>query len=206
MKGHYPILLVDDEEIILATVGRDLKNEGFDVTLCNSGTEAIKQLKQVNYDIVITDLMMEGVGGIDVLKKAREVNPDMMVMVITGFGSLATAIDALRLGASDYLLKPCDRSELAMRVNSCIEKLEMRRIIKAYENILPICSVCSRIRDDEGRKAGTGDWLTVEDFLKKRAHLSTTHGYCPSCVKKTEKAIDEFLTHDIDIKLDDIAD
>src|SRR3990167_3572322 len=102
MKNHYPILLVDDEEIILATVGRDLKNDGFDVTLCSSGVEAVKQMQAVNYDIVLTDLMMEGMSGLEVLKKAREINPDMMVMVITGFGSLTSAIDALRLGAADY--------------------------------------------------------------------------------------------------------
>ncbi len=204
MKNHYPILLVDDEEIILATVGRDLKNDGFDVTLCSSGVEAVKQMQAVNYDIVLTDLMMEGISGLEVLKKAKEINPDMMVMVITGFGSLASAIDALRLGAADYMLKPCNRAELSMRVNNCIEKIEMRRIIKAYENILPICSICNKIRDDEGKKPGTGDWLSLSDFQKKRAHLRPTCGYCPSCIKKIEKDIDGFLTHEIDIKLEDI--
>lgn len=204
MKNHYPILLVDDEEIILATVGRDLKNDGFDVTLCSSGVEAVKQMQAVNYDIVLTDLMMEGMSGLEVLKKAREINPDMMVMVITGFGSLASAIDALRLGAADYMLKPCNRAELSMRVNNCIEKIEMRRVIKAYENILPICSVCNKIRDDEGKKPGTGDWLSLSDFQKKRAHLRPACGYCPSCIKKIEKDIDGFLTHEIDIKLEDI--
>lgn len=204
MKNGYPILLVDDEEIIRATVGRDLSKEGYDVTLCNNGMEAIKLLQEINYDIVLTDLMMEGVGGLDVLKKAKEINPDIMVIVITGFGSLSSAIDALRLGATDYMLKPCNRAELSMRINNCIEKIELRRIIKAYENILPVCSVCNKIRDDEGKKAGTGDWLNLNDYLKKRAHVKPTYGYCPSCVKKIETDIDDFLTHEIDIKVDDI--
>lgn len=204
MKSRFPILLVDDEEIILATIGRDLRNEGFNVTTCKSGDEAVKQMQLVNYDIILTDLMMEGISGIEVLRKAKEINPDAMVMVITGFGSLSSAVDALRLGASDYLLKPCDRRELSMRVNNCVEKLDLKRRIKAYENILPICSVCNKIRDDEDKKGGTGDWLSVEDFLKKRAHLTTTHGYCPSCIKKTEGDIDEFLTHKIDINVDDL--
>lgn len=204
MKNGYPILLVDDEEIIRATVGRDLDKEGYDVTLCNSGAEAIKLLQEINYDIVLTDLMMEGLGGLDVLKKAKEINPDIMVIVITGFGSLSSAIEALRLGATDYILKPCNRAELSMRVNNCIEKIELRRVIRAYENILPVCSVCNKIRDDEGKKPGAGDWLNLNDYLKKRARVKTTHGYCPSCVKKIETDIDDFLTHEIDIKVDDI--
>ena len=204
MKSRYPVLLVDDEEIILATVGRDLRQEGFDVTTCNSGSLAITLMQQTNYSLILTDLMMEGVGGIDVIKKAKELNPDVMVIVITGFGSLSSAVEALRLGASDYLFKPCDRIELSLRVNNCIEKLELRNRIKAYENILPICSVCNKVRDDGGKDVGMGAWLSVEDFLKKRAHLESTHSYCPSCIKKTEGDIDEFLAHKIDININDL--
>jgi DNA-binding NtrC family response regulator len=204
MKDQYPLLLVDDEEIILTTIGKDLRGDGFDVVTCNSGASAIQLMQDSHFDIVLTDLMMENIDGVAVLKKAKELNPDVIVILITGYGSLASAVNALRLGANDYLLKPCNRTEMLMRVNGCIEKLELKRRIRSLEAALPICSVCRKIRDDEGRKEGAGDWLTVEDFLKRRAHLESTHGYCPSCVKKTEVDIDDFVTREVDINVKDL--
>ncbi|MBI4384317.1 MAG: response regulator [Nitrospinae bacterium] len=193
MTKDFPILLVDDEEIILATVGRDLRSEGFEVIACKSGEEAVEKLQGGAFDIVITDLMMEGIDGLGVLKKAKEIKPETMVLVLTGFGSLSSAVDALRLGASDYLLKPCDRVELAIRVNHCVEKLRLRRKIKVYENILPICSICKKIRDDGGVEPGTGEWVPIEHYIEQKLRLDVSHGYCPDCFKQKEKEIDEFL-------------
>jgi YesN/AraC family two-component response regulator len=111
--------------------------------------------------------------------------------MLTGFGDMESAIDALRLHADDYLLKPCEDEELHFRVASCLEKLELKRKLKLYEDMLPICCVCKKIRDDAGKEPGTGEWMTVERFIGEKAKLTITSSYCPECAKKMEEKIDK---------------
>jgi DNA-binding response OmpR family regulator len=119
--GERMILLVDDEEVIQKSLSRYLKEEGYNVTTARSGDEAIGKLKQEQYDLVMTDLVMEGTDGIQVLMKAKEFYPKISVMILTGYGSMRSAIDALRHGADDYLLKTCDLDELLFRITQCFE-------------------------------------------------------------------------------------
>lgn len=136
----YSILLVDDEEIILKTLGPDLKERGYEVTLASSSEEAVEKLKGTGYDLIIADLMMNGVGGIQVLKEAKKKNSEAVVLILTADGSLPSAIAALHLGAVDYVLKPWSKAEMLKRVSDCLEKLELKLNRKAvhYENILPM--------------------------------------------------------------------
>jgi predicted glycosyltransferase/CheY-like chemotaxis protein len=134
----YSILLVDDEEIILKTLGLDLKEQDYEVTLASSGEEAVEKLKGTGYDLIITDLMMDGVDGIQVLKEAKKKDSEAIVLILTAYGSLPPAIAALRLGAADYILKPCSKAEMLKRVSDCLEKLELTRKAIPYENILTI--------------------------------------------------------------------
>ena len=144
----YKILLVDDDLFILKAIGPALEDKGYQVSTAAAGEEAIEIMAEKAFDLVITDLIMGSIDGIDVLKKAKELNTEMMVMVLTGFGDMNSTIDALRLGADDYMLKPCELEEIYFRVSSCLEKLELKRKIKIYEDILPVCCVCKSIRDD----------------------------------------------------------
>ena len=175
------ILLVDDEPVILKSLVRDLEAEGYAITTAESGEEAVVKLQQQHFDMVITDLVMEGIDGIQVLKAAKSIDPEFPAIILTGYGDLTSAIDALRLGADDYLLKPCDIDELIFRVNRAIERHELRKKIKIYENILPVCSVCKKIRDDGGKKPGSGDWLSVEQYFARKTGIMMSHGYCPEC-------------------------
>ena len=118
------ILLVDDEEIILNSLGMDLRQENYAVTFANSGEEAITLLKDNPFDLVVTDLSMSGMDGIQVLQEAKRINSSMGVIILTGYGDMTSAIDALRLGADDYLLKPCEPEELVIRIGRCLEKQE----------------------------------------------------------------------------------
>ncbi|PIQ95341.1 MAG: hypothetical protein COV67_15520 [Nitrospinae bacterium CG11_big_fil_rev_8_21_14_0_20_56_8] len=132
----YSILLVDDEEIIFRSVGRNLAREGYQVSTASSGEEALQKLKTFKYDLVITDVVMEGMDGIEVLKRTRELDPDILVMIHTGQGTMGTAIEALRLGACDFLLKPCTREDLIERVRKSLTKLEMKRqVTEASSNL-----------------------------------------------------------------------
>ncbi len=186
------ILLVDDETIILKTIEGKLIDEGFQVFSAPNGAEALKQFSGLPINLVITDLMMEGMNGITVLERIKKDSPNTAVIILTGYGDLSSAVEALRLGADDYLLKPCDLNELIFRINKCFEKQELKDMVKMYEDILPICLDCKKIRDDSGTEPGKGKWMPVEEYLTKKAGKSMSHGYCPDCGKKFLDAIDKF--------------
>ncbi len=191
MKKH-TILVVDDEEIILETLGSDLQKKGYDVTLAENGEKAVEKLKVNNYDVTITDLMMEGIDGIEVLKNAKESNPDAKVIILTGYGSIETAIGAVQHGASDYILKPYNKTDMFLRIANCIEKLELQRKVKIYENMLPVCCKCKKIRDDTGKEPGHGEWMDIDVYLIKKANVDVTHGYCNECNEELMMEIDEY--------------
>ena len=185
----YSILLVDDDPAILEGTGQYLEEIGYEIKLASSGEMAIELLQTLPCELVITDLVMEKVNGIQVLKAAKELRPDTMGIVLTGFGDMTTAIEALRLGIDDYLLKPCSPEELELRVSRCFERLELNRKLKSYEKILPLCCVCKSIRDDSGREPGTGTWMALEEYVWRKAGLSPSSTYCPECAKKMESEV-----------------
>ena len=102
------ILLVDDEDMIRDSLGTILRKEGFEVDCAGRGEEALDVLGKKNYDLVITDLKMPGMGGMEMVERLRTIAPGQKVMVITGFGSLDTAMQAQHRGVCDYLIKPID--------------------------------------------------------------------------------------------------
>ena len=185
----YAILLVDDEPIITVAIGNALEEKGYKVTTSDNGERAVELLNESSFDLVITDLVMTPMDGMVVLKKSKEINPEMMVMILTGFGDMTSAIDALRLGADDYMLKPCELEEMYFRVSSCLEKLELKRKIKIYENILPVCCVCKSIRDDTGKEPGTGKWTQMENYIRDKGGVGVTSTYCPGCAKKAKEEL-----------------
>ena len=175
------ILIVDDEIIILKCILVDLRRSDYSVDTAENGEQALAMLEKEKYDLVITDLMMEGIGGLELLAEIKKKSPDMPVIIMTGYGELDSAIEALRLGAADYLLKPCNNEELILRVENCIDKVELQKKVKFYESILPICSVCKKIRDDAGKGSGDGDWKPLEEYLARNVGLDLSHGICPEC-------------------------
>lgn len=123
------LLLVDDEEVIRKSLARELGFEQFRVTSVSSGSEAITLLQEKQFNVVITDLMMQGVDGLDVLKAVKELAPLTRVIIITGYGDMRLAIDALRLGADDFTLKPCEVEELVFRIRRCLEKQSLLQLL-----------------------------------------------------------------------------
>lgn len=178
------ILLVDDEESILNSFRKDFEHKGYTVTTAASGEEAVTHLQSNHFDLVVTDLAMPGMDGIGVLQEAKKQDPEIGAMILTGYGDMNTAIEALQLGADDYLLKPCDADELLLRVARCLEKQEAFRKVKIYENILPICMYCKSIRDDTGTEPGKGKWMRMETYLRQKSGADISHGCCPECFEK----------------------
>ena len=180
------ILLVDDDPVILLTVRKQLEQYDFNIETAESGEIAVKMLEKKRYDIVITDIIMYQINGLEVLKIAKDKSPETIVILLTAQSDVSSAIGALRLNADDYLLKPWEPDEVYVRINKCLEKLELKQKLKIYENILPVCCVCKKIRDDSGKEPGTGDWIAVEQYINKEAKIDITSGYCPDCAEKIE--------------------
>lgn len=124
MEKHR-ILFVDDEESIRNLVKRILQMAQYEVDLAANGEEAIKKVSENSYDVVITDLMMEKVDGLEVLKKVKDISPNTEVIVITAYGTVETAMKAINLGAYDYTTKPFDIGKLNLLVARCIEKQKL---------------------------------------------------------------------------------
>ncbi|MFT5727890.1 MAG: FixJ family two-component response regulator [Desulforhopalus sp.] len=115
------ILLVDDEEAILVSIGWVLEKNNFKVTTATNGQKAIDLLQANRYDLVITDLRMNGIDGVAVLKQAKALSPDTGVIILTGYGDVDSAVKTLKLGADDYLQKPCNIEDLLYRAKRSFE-------------------------------------------------------------------------------------
>lgn len=119
------ILLVDDEEAILASIGWALERNNYKVTTAKNGKEAVELLRAGPYDLVVTDLMMAEVDGIAVLQQAKTLYPESGVIILTGYGHVASAVQALKLGADDYLQKPCDIDDLLSKARRSLERQDL---------------------------------------------------------------------------------
>lgn len=184
------ILLVDDEPTILRSLSNYLGKSEYEILIVESGDEALSLLQSFPFDLVITDLAMEGTGGMEVLREAKKINSDTCVFILTGYGNMQSVIEAMRFGADDYILKPCDAEELLLKIDRVFEKQEALRKIKIYEKIIPICMYCKKIRDDSGSEIGAGQWLRLEKYLAKRNGAMVSHGCCPECYEEQMAAMD----------------
>ena len=177
------VLIVDDEKLIRETLRLDMLDVDYAADLAASGEEAVALLERREYDLIITDLIMAGIDGMEVLRLAKSKRPAPAVFILTGYGELESAIDALRLGADDYLLKPYNHGELILRVARCLAGRSLRQTVRLYESLLSICSECKKIRDSEPDENGNVRWLTVEQFISKTTGSDLSHGICPDCYR-----------------------
>jgi len=121
------ILIVDDEKAVADILKDCISDKERSVDVCYDGLEGIEHIQNNFYDLIIVDLVMPKVGGLDVLKYAKKTNPDVLVIIITGYASLETAIMAVKEGAYDYIRKPCKLEEIKIAVNNAIDKIKLFR-------------------------------------------------------------------------------
>ncbi|HMP79897.1 MAG TPA: sigma-54 dependent transcriptional regulator [Pirellulaceae bacterium] len=135
---HKPlrVLFADDEVPLQELIADELPRMGFEVAVCPDGLTAVAALEKSSFDCLVVDLDMPGLNGIQVIERCKELSPTTEAIVLTGKGSKDSAIAALRLGAFDYLQKPCTLVELQSRLNRVAEKREMGRRIQALEHRL----------------------------------------------------------------------
>ncbi len=128
-KKNFRILVADDDDIVRDVITTLLLRDGFSVTSASDGLEAINLLRTEDVHLVISDLMMPGVDGIEVLKFAVRSNPDIAVVILTAYGTLDTTLEAIRAGAYDYLTKPFKAQEI-----SILAERAFQRSLLIYDN------------------------------------------------------------------------
>jgi len=116
------VLLVDDEEEFVRALAERLSIRDYDVTTSLSGEDTVEKLRHYNFDVVILDVRMPGMEGTEVLHEIKRIKPLTEVIMLTGHATVDSAIDGMKQGAYDYLIKPCETEDLVMKINGAYEK------------------------------------------------------------------------------------
>src|SRR3990172_4122543 len=160
------ILLVDDDADIRETMVTLLTMNDYSVTSVADGQSAIEEVKKEKFNIVITDLMMPKMTGIDVIKNLKAIDPDLQCIVITGYATVSTAVDAMKAGAYDYLMKPFNGSEVLMLLKRVMELQDLQaensqlkrtlhqrygyeNLIGSSEGIQKVCSLIEKVAETD---------------------------------------------------------
>lgn len=179
------ILVVDDEEIALRNLDHILRKEGYSVVTAKSGVEALKKLETSNFDLVLADLKMEKISGLDVLEKTKSKYPDTQVVMITGYASVDSAIESIKKGAFHYIAKPFKLEEVRAAVKQAIDKKLSARSTKG--SVLCFAgppgtgktSLGKSIADALGRKFARISLGGIKDEAEIRGHRRTYAGAMP---------------------------
>ncbi|NTU42029.1 MAG: sigma-54-dependent Fis family transcriptional regulator [Nitrospirales bacterium] len=203
------ILVAEDEEISLKHLLYALRGDGYSVSGTRDGTEALSQLNGGHFDLLITDIKMPGMTGLELLDKVREIQPDTEVIVVTGFGSVSSAVDAMKKGAYDYITKPFDLDELLLRVKKIREQKALVRqntalksylgmdrevsIIARSEGMNRVLKLVEDIRESDCNILLTGETGVGKSLLAKIIHFTSRRREMPflsiNCATLTEELL-----------------
>ena len=187
------ILIIDDEKAICNTLKEILSYEKYEVDIANDGAEGIKKAETGNYDLVLSDIKMPKMDGIEVLQKLQELNPDLPVVMISGHGTIETAVDALKKGAYDYISKPPDLNRLLVTVRNALDRSSLitetktlkRKIFKTREMvgdspaIAQIKEIIEKVAPTEARVLVTGSNGTGKELVARWIHEKSNRSAGP---------------------------
>ena len=205
----FKILIAEDEEITLKHLISTLKGEGYEVVGEKDGRAAYDRINSDQCDLLITDMKMPVMGGIELMEKVKEMHPDIEVMIITGFGSVGDAVDAMKRGAYDYITKPFDLDELVIKVKKISEKKKLKKentalkaffgmnkkvsIIAKSESMKEILSLIEGIKDSECNILLSGETGVGKSLLAKIVHFTSKRQDMPflsiNCATLTEELL-----------------
>jgi DNA-binding NtrC family response regulator len=120
------VLIVDDEERFRITLSKLLKVKGLEVKALGSGREALEELREVSYDVILLDVKMPEMDGVQALAEIKKQNPQLEVIMLTGHASVDVAVEIMRLGGYEYLLKPCPIEDLMDKIDAAFERKKTR--------------------------------------------------------------------------------
>jgi two-component system response regulator HydG len=168
VKTRPSILLVDDDAPFRTVLGGELEQMGFRVDLAESGAQALANLRDGGPDVMLLDLRLPDMPGLDVLKEVRARNAATDVIMLTGHGSIDTAIEAIRMGAFDYVSKPCPLGELELRINRALERQGLRRRTTLLERALTPADLSHQLVGD------TPEFQDMLHLIERIAPASST--------------------------------
>ncbi|HSA59909.1 MAG TPA: sigma-54 dependent transcriptional regulator [bacterium] len=181
------ILVIDDEEVLLKALDRYLKTQGYDVSAFSDWEKALEAARERSFDLLLVDLMLPKTSGIEVIRRLRETQPGLVSVVMTGFGTIPSAIEAIRAGAYHYVTKPFDLEDIGSLVAKALEHAQLReenRSLKkqlqqkyGFENIvgesLPMKEVfrlVEKIADTDSTVLITGESGTGKEMIAQAVH------------------------------------
>jgi two-component system response regulator PilR (NtrC family) len=208
------LLVVDDEQSMRELLEIVLRREGYDVITADNGREALSTLERQPVDLLISDIKMPDMSGVDVLRAARSIDPDMLAIMITAFASTETAVEALRLGADDYISKPFKVDELKLRVRKALERVQLQKenlilkrtlqsshqfcnIIGRSEAMLAVFKLVGTIATTTSTILLTGESGTGKELVARAVHFSSLRRERPfvalNCGALTETLLESEL-------------
>ncbi|MCC6588192.1 MAG: sigma-54-dependent Fis family transcriptional regulator [Bryobacterales bacterium] len=184
------VLVVDDEDSLRRVTQVRLQQAGYAVDTAASGEHAVEMLGRQTYSLVLTDLRMSGMSGVDLLKQVRAEHPETVVIVITAFGTVETAVEAMKFGAYDYLTKPIDGDALLIVVKRALEHVRMReeiqtlrstldskygfeQIIGKSPSLLYVLDVAARAAQSDSTVLVRGETGTGKELIAKAVHFAS---------------------------------
>ena len=188
MRGK--ILIVDDEPTIRETLSLVLREENFQCELAENGAEGLNRVKEKNFDLIITDLKMPEMGGLELMEKVKTISPKTSVIIITAYASLESAIQALQFGAYDYIIKPLDFDDVILRINRLMEhrellneneflrrevqeKFNVTNIIGESEPMQDVFRLIQKVAATKGNVLITGKSGTGKELVARAIHYNS---------------------------------
>jgi len=185
------VLVVDDEENLRRVTQLKLQQAGYEATTASDGAQALELLARHPQDLIITDLKMPGMSGMDLLRRVKEEYPEVIVIVVTAFGTIESAVEAMRLGAHDYIIKPVNADALKLVVSRALEHHRLREEVKnlrsmvdskyGFENIVGKSKALLATLDNASRAAQSdatvlirGETGTGKELLAKAIHFNSS--------------------------------
>lgn len=184
------ILLVDDEKSVRTTLSMFLKKAGYTIEESSNGNDTIERINKKFYDLIITDLKMKPIDGMEVLRKAKEVNPMTEVIVMTAFGTVESGVEAMKLGAYDYILKPFNKDEFLILVSKALEhkhlltevehlqeglkeKYKFENIVGNSQKMLDVISMVSKVAPMDSTVLISGESGTGKELIANAIHINS---------------------------------
>ncbi|GJQ58338.1 MAG: sigma-54-dependent Fis family transcriptional regulator [Candidatus Scalindua sp. AMX11] len=214
MKSKKRILVVDDDTALSDMCKELLSNRGYDVDAIYSGEQALERVREGDYSIVITDLVMPGIDGIELMKKIKLLNGRIDVIVMTSYATVSNAVEAMKLGASDYITKPFKRDELTLIINKILQmqslenevhrlrseldtKYKFGNIIGKSEKMGKVYALINSISDTEANLLIQGETGTGKELVAKAVHYNSMRKDKPfvkvDCASLTETLLESEL-------------
>ena len=214
MNDNIKILIVDDERVALKNLEHVIKKEGYEVVGTESGPNALRLLEEQRFDVVLTDLRMEKVDGMQILRKCREINPDAEIIMITGYATLESAVEAMKKGAFHYIAKPFKLDLVRTIVKEAVEKVglkkenrQLREQIETYQgrvkiitqdsNMLRLLETAKQVAPTDCNVLLTGESGTGKELFARYIHFNSSRSEGPFMAINCGAFTEELLSSEL---------